>query len=198
MHSGRPAVFCRFSGCNLWSGYEKDRFKAPCKFCDTDFVYCDQSSGGSYANNFVLFQKLCSFWPLREKEFLGDPFVLFTGGEPSLQLDEDLVQLMKDAGFETAVETNGTLDLPCNLDWVCVSPKAYTEVKIKSGNELKLVFPQDGIDPKDFEHWDFEHFFLQPMSSQNYEINLQLAVNYCLESPKWKLSLQTQKYINIP
>ena len=198
-HSGRAAVFCRFSGCNLWSGLEKDREFAKCRFCDTDFVNLDGATGGKFDSALQLFEKVSSFWPVNSNNsYLGRPFVVFTGGEPALQLGEDLVKHFNNAGFETAVETNGTLNLPSNLDWICVSPKTNTEVRIRSGKELKLIFPQDMLDPVEFEHWDFEHFFLQPKSGHNYQENLRAALNYCLQNPTWRLGLQVHKIVDIP
>jgi len=191
-HTGRSAIFVRFSGCNLWSGREEDRHKAICKFCDTDFWGTDGIEGGKY-EGLDLIKKIQDLWPLESKEI----FAVFTGGEPALQMDQELVNLLKEHKIEIAIETNGTLALPSNIDWVCVSPKANTEIKIQKGNELKIVFPQLGIDPKKFEHMDFEHFYLQPMDSVEQEENTFKVQEYCLLHPKWKMSLQTHKILGI-
>ena len=192
-HSGRPAVFCRFSGCNLWSGREEDRHKAICQFCDTDFWGTDGENGGKYSAE-SLAEKVASLWPKQT----GQPYVVCTGGEPLLQLDKELIDAFHQNGFEIAIETNGTIEAPEGIDWICMSPKAGTELAIKKGNELKLVFPQKGAEPQLFEDLDFQHFFLQPMDGPNIEENTQLTLAYCLENPKWYLSLQTHKLLNIP
>ena len=191
-HSGRPAVFCRFSGCNLWSGREEDRHKAICQFCDTDFWGTDGENGGKYSAE-ELTQKILTQWPLNSK-----PFIVFTGGEPALQLDENLISALKTINAEIAIETNGTLELPEGIDWICVSPKANTEIVVQTGNELKLVYPQAGIEPEDCEDWNFEYFFLQPMDSPEQEANTIACIEYCKANPKWRLSMQTHKYLNIP
>jgi len=193
--SGRPAVFCRFSGCNLWSGREEDRHKAICQFCDTDFWGTDGENGGSYPTEGSLAEKVASLWP---RPTQGKPLVVCTGGEPMLQLDEQLIEAFHQKGFEIAVETNGTRPVPDAVDWICVSPKAGAELVQESGQELKLVFPQPGAMPEQFEDLDFEHFYLQPMDGPNMERNTQLTLQYCLEHPKWKLSLQTHKMLGIP
>lgn len=193
--SGRPAVFCRFSGCNLWTGREKDRPKAICQFCDTDFWGTDGLNGGKYAAT-ALAAKVASFWP--EHRARSRPYVVCTGGEPLLQLDEGLVDAFHAQGFEVAVETNGTIEPPAGIDWICMSPKAGTELVIISGHELKLVYPQPGAEPERYSHLQFEHFYLQPMDSPEREHNTQLTLAYCLENPQWKLSLQTHKMLGIP
>jgi len=192
--SGRPAVFCRFSGCNLWSGREEDRHKAICQFCDTDFWGTDGENGGRYPDADVLASKIASLWPAPE----GKPYVVCTGGEPLLQLDAGLVAALHRHGFEVAVETNGTVAAPEGIDWLCVSPKAGTELLLKAGSELKLVFPQPGAEPERFAGLDFEYFFLQPMDGPDAARNTQLALEYCLEHPHWRLSLQTHKILQIP
>lgn len=193
--SGRPAVFCRFSGCNLWSGREQDRHKAICQFCDTDFWGTDGLNGGRYAGAQVLAEKIASLWPDLSA---GKPYVVCTGGEPLLQLDEPLVEALHALGFEVAVETNGTVEAPAGIDWICVSPKAGTELLIQAGHELKLVYPQAGAEPERYERLDFRHFYLQPMDGLDREHNTRLSLDYCLRHPKWKLSLQTHKILNIP
>lgn len=194
-HSGRPAVFCRFTGCNLWSGREEDRSKAICQFCDTDFWGMDGENGGRYSAE-ELAEKVASLWPVNLQ--IGTPYVVCTGGEPLLQLDEELVNAFHKIGLKIGVETNGTKMPTKGLDWICVSPKAGAELNLKSGNELKLVFPQKGAEPELFEELDFEHFFLQPMDGLDGEKNTQLTLKYCLENPKWSLSIQTHKLLNIP
>lgn len=194
---GRPAVFCRFAGCNLWSGREADRATAVCQFCDTDFVGSDVPGGGKFASSRELAAAVASQWP-RGVGSRARPLVVCTGGEPLLQLDEELVIALHDQGFEVAIETNGTRLPPPGIDWICVSPKANAELMLEAGDELKLVFPQPGAEPPRFEPLDFRHFFLQPMDGPDRECNTQLAVRYCLEHPQWRLSLQTQKYLGIP
>jgi 7-carboxy-7-deazaguanine synthase len=195
-NAGRPAVFCRFAGCNLWSGREADRAGAACSFCDTDFVGIDGPGGGTFAGPRELADALCQAWPL-PASFM-QPFVVFTGGEPLLQLDQQLVDLLHARNFEIAIETNGTRQPPAGIDWVCVSPKAQAECVLRAGHEMKLVFPQVGADPATYEAWDFRHFFLQPMDGPDVERNTRLAVEYCLSHPRWRLSLQTQKILGIP
>jgi 7-carboxy-7-deazaguanine synthase (Cx14CxxC type) len=195
-NTGRPAVFCRFTGCNLWSGWEEDRAQAVCQFCDTDFVGTDGPGGGRFATAADLAQAVAAKWPGGAARTR--PLVVCTGGEPLLQLDEELVDALHAAGFEVAIETNGTRLPPHGLDWICVSPKAGARLVLRSGDELKLVFPQPGAEPERFEHLDFRHFFLQPMDGPQRERNTQLAVRYCLEHPQWRLSLQTQKVLAIP
>lgn len=191
-HSGRPAVFCRFSGCNLWSGRERDRTTAICNFCDTDFVGVDGDGGGKFESPADLADTISAMW-----NGDGDPFVVCTGGEPLLQLDNHLVDALHNAGFEVAVETNGTLPVPHGVDWICVSPKANTEIVVTRGHELKLVYPQDELHPQLFDTWEFEHFFLQPMDGPNITDNHLDAVEYCIQNSKWKLSAQMHKLIGI-
>jgi 7-carboxy-7-deazaguanine synthase (Cx14CxxC type) len=192
-HTGRPAVFCRFSGCNLWSGREEDRHKAICKFCDTDFWGTDGLNGGKYeAENIA---QICSeLWP----DLKSNKLIICTGGEPALQLDKQFIDTLHQADFEIAIETNGTLALPEGIDWICMSPKANTDIVIDKGHELKLIYPQKGISPKDVESLDFEHFYLQPMDSPDLAENRIKSINYCKNNPKWKLSLQIHKVLNIP
>jgi len=185
-------VFCRFSGCNLWSGREEDRHKAICQFCDTDFWGVDGVNGGKYSDE-KLVEKINSLWPLAEA-----PFVVFTGGEPALQLDEELLFELKKVNAEVAIETNGTLKLPSGIDWICMSPKANTEIVVTAGDEIKIVYPQAGIDPADFEKMDFTHRYIQPMDGPFKEKNTELAINFCKQNPHWKLSIQTHKLLNIP
>lgn len=193
-HSGRPAVFCRFSGCNLWSGREADRSTADCQFCDTDFVGTVGSNGGKYQTSDLLVEKIQSLWP---EESRVTPFVVCTGGEPLLQLDDVLIQGLKARGFMIAIETNGTLPVPSGVDWVCVSPKGKNTVVVQEGDELKLVYPQAEVDPVDFLKWDFDHFFIQPMDGMTLSKNTELSIEYCKTNPRWKLSLQTHKIVNI-
>lgn len=193
-HTGRAAVFCRFTGCNLWSGLEEDRDTAACKFCDTDFVGTDGPNGGHFETAEELAGHLSALW-------LGDTnkiFIVCTGGEPFLQVDADLIAVLHGKNSEIAVETNGTILPPEGIDWLCVSPKADAELIVQKGNELKLVYPQSGCDPKDYEDLDFDHFYLQPMDKKNHEINIESTIKYCLSNPRWKLSLQTHKYLDIP
>jgi len=194
-HAGRPAIFCRFTGCNLWSGREEEREKAICQFCDTDFVGMDGENGGKYETAEALAEKAISLWP---KEGRGQPYIVCTGGEPLLQLDQDLVDAFHAEGIEVAIETNGTLLPPEGIDWICVSPKAGAELNLKQGNELKLVFPQPGAEPELFEELDFDHFYLQPMDGPLIEINTKLTLEYCLQHPKWHMSVQTHKWLGIP
>jgi 7-carboxy-7-deazaguanine synthase len=192
-NAGRAAVFCRFAGCNLWTGREEDRANAICQFCDTDFLGTNGPGGGKYETAHSLANAIGEIWPNG-----GTPLVVFTGGEPYLQLDADLVSELHKKGFEIAVETNGTIAKSLDLDWICVSPKANSDVVIRSGHELKLVFPQREAMPEQFTDWDFQHFFLQPMDGPERERNTRLATEYCLEHPKWRLSLQTHKLLGIP
>jgi 7-carboxy-7-deazaguanine synthase len=193
MNAGRPAVFCRFAGCNLWSGREEDRTAAVCKFCDTDFVGTDGTRGGKYESADALAGAVDREWPARARS---PRFAVLTGGEPALQADSGLVAALHARGFEVAIETNGTLDLPAGLDWVCVSPKAEAPLKVRKGNELKLVYPQ-GVAPSVYERLAFEHFLLQPMDGPEVRANTERALAYCLEHPKWRLSLQTHKLLGI-
>lgn len=195
MHAGRPAVFCRFSGCNLWSGREIDRANAVCKFCDTDFVGTNGERGGKFATSDELAQTIDALWPT---SYTASKYVVFTGGEPLLQLDAALIDSIHRTGFEIAIETNGTLPVPPGIDWICVSPKMGSELIVTKGSELKVVIPQSGQDLKTYEALDFEHFFLQPMDGPDKERNTQLAIETCKRNPKWKLSLQTHKLLQIP
>ena len=195
-NAGRPAVFCRFAGCNLWTGREEDRAQAVCTFCDTDFVGTDGEGGGKFATAQGLADAVAARWP--EAQRRGRPLVVCTGGEPLLQLDDALVAAFHARGFEIAVETNGTQDAPPGIDWICVSPKAGAPVKLVRGQELKLVYPQPAAMPERFESLDFEQFFLQPMDGPDREANTQAAIAYCLEHPQWRLSLQTHKLLGIP
>lgn len=194
-HAGRPAVFCRFSGCNLWSGREVDRASAACNFCDTDFVGTDGLNGGKYPAAASLADKIAGLWPHGQPQ---NRFVVFTGGEPLLQLDMLLLDAMHARGFECAVETNGTLEAPVGLDWITVSPKGTVPVKLQRANELKLVYPQANALPERFGAFDAGHFFLQPMDGPRIEENTRAAVEYCKAHPHWRLSLQTHKYLGIP
>jgi len=191
--TGRAAVFCRFTGCNLWSGREEDRSKAVCQFCDTDFVGTNGPNGGRFKTAEALADAVAAQWPGG-----GKPYVVCTGGEPLLQLDTPLLEAFHQKGFEVAIETNGTILPPPGIDWICVSPKAGSELILLAGHELKLVFPQPGAEPERFEHLNFEHFFLQPMDSPQQAQNIQLTLAYCLAHPKWRLSLQTHKVLRIP
>lgn len=193
-NSGRPAVFCRFAGCNLWSGLEPDRASAQCSFCDTDFVGTDGSGGGKFDTAAELADAVRNMWPVGAG---GTPFVVCTGGEPLLQLDQELVMALHHAGFEIAVETNGTVAPPPGIDWLCVSPKAGADLVVTVGDELKLVYPQDGASPEHYEALRFRHFFLQPMDGPAREMNTLKTVDYCLTHPKWRLSLQTHKLLGI-
>ena len=195
-HSGRAAVLCRFAGCNLWSGRDEDRHKAICKFCDTDFIGTDGPGGGRFISVLELAKKVASLWPGKRIKPTW-PLVVCTGGEPLLQLDLELVEALHSEGFEVAVETNGTCLPPAGIDWICVSPKADTELLLRSGHELKLIFPQAGAEPERFEALDFQHFFLQPMDGPDHDRNTPWAVHYCLEHPQWRLSLQTHKLLGI-
>jgi 7-carboxy-7-deazaguanine synthase (Cx14CxxC type) len=195
-HAGRPAVFCRFAGCNLWSGREADRASAICQFCDTDFADVDGPGGGKFASPESLAAAIEEKWP--RDAHGGKRFVVCTGGEPLLQMDSRLIDALHARGFEIAVETNGTIAAPHGLDWVCVSPKAGASLAQLSGDELKLVYPQTGFDPREFETLGFQHFFLQPMDGPDKSVNTSLAVQYCMEHPQWRLSLQTHKLLGIP
>jgi 7-carboxy-7-deazaguanine synthase (Cx14CxxC type) len=192
--AGKAAVFCRFSGCNLWSGREQDRAKAVCTFCDTDFVGTDGENGGKFATAEDLAAAV-------EAQWTGGPddrLVVCTGGEPFLQLDADAIAALHSRGFQIAVETNGTIQAPAGVDWICVSPKADAPVVQTSGQELKLVFPQEKAMPERFADLDFERFYLQPMDGPDRDVNTQLAVAYCLSHPQWRLSVQTHKYLGLP
>jgi 7-carboxy-7-deazaguanine synthase len=191
-HTGRPALFCRFAGCNLWSGREEDRDKAICKFCDTDFWGTDGVNGGKYTGE-SLVKVLMSLWPKTNL----NPFIVCTGGEPGLQMDQELIDLLHTHHFEIAIETNGTVTLPDSIDWICVSPKADTDIIITKGNEIKLVYPQLENHPTQYQNLDFEHFYLQPLDDAKQSEHIKACVSYCLQHPKWKLSLQTHKFIGI-
>lgn len=197
--SGRPAVFCRFTGCNLWSGREPHRHRAICQFCDTDFVGTNGVNGGKFISAKALANAVAAEWPKSEL-LKAKPFVVCTGGEPLLQLDSALIEAFHSEGFEIAIETNGTLLAPDGIDWICVSPKANAPLKQKSGNELKLIYPQTEPEtqPERFVGLAFEHFFLQPMDSPQQRENTQAVIQYCLSHPQWRLSLQTHKILNIP
>lgn len=194
--TGRPAVFCRFSGCNLWSGREEDRASAECTFCDTDFVGVSEN-GGRFKDAHALAAAVRACWPNEQNVAGARPLVVCTGGEPLLQLDDAAVAALHDAGFEIAIETNGTQPAPAGIDWVCVSPKGTTELKLTSGDELKLVYPQADAPPERFEGLPFRHFSLQPMDGPDVERNTRLALQYCLAHPRWRLSLQTHKLLGI-
>jgi 7-carboxy-7-deazaguanine synthase (Cx14CxxC type) len=193
-HTGRPAVFLRFAGCNLWSGLETDRASATCRFCDTDFVGTDGTGGGKFTTAQELARAVAAHWPAKNQ---AKPFVVCTGGEPLLQLDAVLIEALHEAGFEIAIETNGTIAVPPGIDWICVSPKAGTALTARSGDELKLVYPQAAFDPAEFETFDFHHFFLQPCDGPDIDQNRQAAIDYCLTHPRWRLSLQTHKLIGL-
>jgi len=195
-NTGRPAVFLRFAGCNLWSGREADRETAVCGFCDTDFVGTDGPGGDRFETAAALSVAVRAAWP--EREAAERPFVVCTGGEPLLQLDRPLVDALHAAAFEVAIETNGTRPAPPGIDWICVSPKAGAPLVLRAGDELKLVVPQAGAEPERFEALEFRHFFLQPMDGPDRERNTALAIRYCLEHPRWHLSLQTHKLLGIP
>lgn len=204
-NAGRPAVFCRFTGCNLWSGREEDRANAVCQFCDTDFVGTDGPGGGKFQTADALAAAVAATWPFPPSgcaaqldRFREQPLVVCTGGEPLLQLDDALVAGLHEYGFEIAIETNGTQLPPSGIDWICVSPKAGAELLLRRGHELKLIFPQHGAEPEQFIALDFQHFFLQPMDGLYRVRNTQLAVQYCLTHPQWRLSLQAHKLLGIP
>ncbi|WP_286237692.1 7-carboxy-7-deazaguanine synthase [Neptuniibacter halophilus] len=192
--AGRASIFCRFSGCNLWSGREQDRADAVCDFCDTDFVGTDGQNGGKFSTAEQLCSYLKTFWPDNSGS---RPYIIFTGGEPALQLDQTLVDCCHEQGFEVAIETNGTKPLPESIDWICVSPKADAEVIIQQGNELKLVYPQPLAKPEQFINLAFEHFYLQPLDGPARAIYTREVISYCLRDPRWKLSLQTHKTLGI-
>ena len=193
-NAGRPAVFCRFAGCNLWSGREQDRAEAVCRFCDTEFVGTDGPGGGKFRTPDDLAAAVEAAWTGGD----GDRLVVCTGGEPFLQLDAPAIAALKARGFSIAVESNGTIAAPAGIDWLCVSPKADAALAQTSGQELKLVYPQPGVDPTRFEGLDFERFYLQPMDGPDRDANTQAAVAYCLSHPRWRLSVQTHKYLGLP
>jgi len=197
-NAGRPAVFCRFAGCNLWSGREEDRASAVCRFCDTDFVGTDGDGGGRFDSAEDLAGAVAAHWPIAEDGAAsGAPFVVCTGGEPLLQLDAPLVNALHGRGFAVAIETNGTRMPPPGIDWICVSPKAGAELALRAGDELKLVMPQKGIDPADYEDLPFTHFFIQPMDGPERDCNTALGIRYCLDHPQWRLSVQSHKYLGV-
>jgi 7-carboxy-7-deazaguanine synthase len=193
-NAGRPAVFCRFSGCNLWSGREEDRASAVCRFCDTDFVGTNGFGGGKFSDSSSLVDAIERHWPDCASN---RRFVVLTGGEPLLQVDATLIEALHARHFFVAVETNGTIAPPSGLDWICVSPKAGTELKVQAGQELKLVFPQTGVDPSTFVSLAFQNFYLQPMDDAHQQEHIAKAVSYCKANPQWNLSLQTHKMIGI-
>jgi 7-carboxy-7-deazaguanine synthase len=190
-NAGRAAVFCRFAGCNLWSGREEQRADAVCRFCDTDFVGTDGPGGGRFADADALAEHV-------DRVASAIRFIVCTGGEPLLQLDRPLIDALHAARFEIAIETNGTLPVPDGIDWVCMSPKAEADVVVTHGDELKLVYRQEGGEPERYEHLDFTHFFLQPMDGPDREAHTTAAIEYCLTHPRWRLSVQTHKYLGIP
>jgi 7-carboxy-7-deazaguanine synthase len=200
--TGRPAVFCRFAGCNLWNGREEDRERAICRFCDTDFVGTDGPGGGRFADAETLAAAVAAKWPRELEESggarAGRRYVVCTGGEPLLQLDRAAIDALHREGFEIAIETNGTLPVPPGIDWICVSPKAGSDAIVREGHELKLVYPQEGAEPERFAGLAFESFFLQPMDGLLRARNTEAAIAYCLAHPQWRLSLQTHKLLGIP
>ena len=193
-HAGRPAVFCRFAGCNLWSGREQDRATAACTFCDTDFVGTDGENGGKFGSADDLAREIARLWGTGAD----NRFVVLTGGEPMLQVDDELIAALKATDFEVAIETNGTMAVAPSIDWVCVSPKAGAPLEQRSGDELKLVYPQAALQPDQMAGLAFDHFWLQPMDGPDVTANTAAAVRYCLEHPQWRVSLQTHKLIGIP
>ena len=196
MRAGRPAVFCRFSRCNLWSGRESDRERAICRFCDTDFIGTDGPGGGRFKTAGELADRVAAHWRGNVDQG-AKPYVVCTGGEPLLQLDEALIDEMHARGFEIAIETNGTLAAPTGIDWICVSPKAGTDLRLVAGDELKLVFPQPEAPPENYESLQFDYLLIQPMDGPDRERNTRDAISYCLEHPRWRLSIQSHKYIGI-
>lgn len=194
-HSGRPAVFLRFAGCNLWSGREEHRAEAVCRFCDTQFVGVDGPGGGKFDTPADLAVKVAGFWPGSTE----DAYVVCTGGEPLLQLDDALIEALHTAGFEIGVESNGTISAPAGIDWLCISPKGNAPLQQVTGNELKLVFPQQeaAAQPESFAELEFQHFYLQPLDGEETDANTKKVVDYCLRNPQWKLSMQTHKYLGI-
>ncbi len=194
VHAGRPAVFLRFTGCNLWSGLERDRASAVCRFCDTDFRGTDGPGGGKFETPADLASAVASAWPGG-----GEPYVVCTGGEPLLQLDASLIDALHDRGFEIGVESNGTIEAPAGIDWLCISPKANAPLRQLSGDELKLVYPQQEAEaqPEAFGSLDFKHFLIQPLEDEHVQANTARSVQYCLEHPRWRLSLQTHKTLGI-
>ena len=193
-NAGRPAVFCRFAGCNLWSGREQDRAEAICQFCDTDFVGVDGENGGKFTTPEMLAAKVASLWPEGEAH----RFIVCTGGEPLLQIDRPLIDALHAEGFTIAIETNGTLPVPEGIDWVCVSPKADAELVVTRGDELKVVVPQANQRLSEYERLDFTYLMVQPMDNDSRSLNTRLAIDWCKRHPRWRLSMQTHKYLNIP
>ena len=191
-NTGKDFIFVRFSGCNLWSGQEKHRASAICKFCDTDFYGTDGINGGKYQAK-ELIEKIKSLWISADNQIR----VVLTGGEPLLQVDKGLISALKTENIYIAVETNGTLEAPDGIDWICMSPKANTEIKLRKGSEVKVVYPQKNLNPDNFNVLDFKNFYIQPMDSENYEDNVSQSVKYCMQNPNWKLSLQTHKILGI-
>jgi 7-carboxy-7-deazaguanine synthase len=194
-NAGRPAVFCRFTGCNLWSGLERDRQGAICNFCDTDFVGVDGDGGGKFKDAIELARAIRAKWPASRPS--SEPFVVCTGGEPLLQIDAALITALHQVGFTIAVETNGTIQPPEGLDWICVSPKAKAPLVVRSGDEIKVVFPQEGLDPESFASLEFRHKYIQPLDGPDINRNMKAAVQYCLSNPRWRLSLQAHKVLEI-
>ena len=195
-YSGRPAVFCRFAGCNLWSGKEADRQKAVCKFCDTDFAGIDGTEGGVYENAADLTEKIAQLWPKRNNKF-AHPFVVCTGGEPLLQLNDELIAALHKKSFEIAVETNGTIEAPKGIDWICVSPKAGAKLVQDCGHELKLVYPQPGAEPEEYQGLDFKYFFLQPLDGSGRKETTRKTLEYVLAHPQWRFGFQLHKILGI-
>jgi 7-carboxy-7-deazaguanine synthase len=194
-HSGRPAVFCRFAGCNLWTGREEDRASAVCQFCDTDFVGTDGELGGKFKDAGALADVINQLWPA---QYASNKYVVCTGGEPLLQLDTALINALHARGFEIAIETNGTLPVPAGVDWICVSPKMESTLVVRAGSELKVVIPQSNQPLDEYETLDFQHHFVQAMDGPDREKNQRLAIDFCKQRPKWKLSVQTHKMLQIP
>ena len=193
-HTGRPAVFIRFTGCNLWTGLEWDRQSAICDWCDTDFVGTDGPNGGKYSTTEIT-NIITDLWPESQSS---RPYIVCTGGEPLLQMDNTLIETIHDAGFEIGLETNGTMLPPQGIDWICVSPKSKADFILKKGNELKIVFPQSGINPRQHENLEFDHFFIQPMDGKKQKENIKKSEEFVFKYPQWKLSLQTHKIVGIP
>ena len=191
-NTGKTAIFCRFTGCNLWNGKSKGKEKAICNFCDTDFIGTNGINGGKYLLN-ELVNKVEALWPTKKDK----KFIVFTGGEPLLQLDSALVNILKKNNFFVAIETNGTICPPDNIDWICVSPKVKSKLKVKNGNEIKIVYPQENIKIKEYEKLNFKHYYIQPLDNKNYLVNKTKAIDFVIKNPNWKLSLQTHKYIGI-
>ncbi len=193
-HTGRPAVFIRFAGCNLWTGLEKDRSTAICNWCDTDFVGTDGLNGGRYTKNQIK-KIIKTLWPNKQSR---TPYVVCTGGEPLLQIDEELISVIHESNFEIGIETNGTILPPKGIDWICVSPKSNSDFILKQGNELKIVYPQYGINPKNHENLNFNYFFIQPMDGPKQKDNIKKSEEFIMKNPQWRLSLQTHKIMGIP